>query len=162
MIVRQAVPNIGSTHVFACITCSIRRVPRKLFEHEATIIARANPKLLMQNMYDGYSCIFYLIIPLDLENIGLKLSICHSVFPSVLPFICLSVLSHIYVTNESNFMKLILNIYWPRRKKTCLRRFANNKGADQPARPRSLISDFVFRFLESIISKLATSEISIF
>ena len=55
---------------------------------------------------------------------------------------------------------LILN--GPRREKTCLRRFANNKGADQPAHPRRLISAFVIRFLESTISKLATSEISIF
>ena len=50
----------------------------------------------------------------------------------------------------------------PRRKKSCLRRFANNTGADQPAHPRSLISAFVIRFLESIICKLATGEISIF
>ena len=47
---------------FACITCNIRRVPRKPFEHEAPSIARATPQLLLQNMYDGYSCIFYLII----------------------------------------------------------------------------------------------------
>ena len=40
----------------------------------------------------------------------------------------------------------------PRREKTCLRGFANNTGADQPAHPRSLISAFVIRFLESIIS----------
>ena len=50
----------------------------------------------------------------------------------------------------------------PRREKTCLRGFANNKGADQPAHPRSLISAFVVRILESIIRKLATGEISIF
>ena len=37
----------------------------------------------------------------------------------------------------------------------------NNKGADQPAHPRSLISAFVIRVLESIISRLAMSEISI-
>ena len=49
-----------------------------------------------------------------------------------------------------------------RREKTCRRGFANITGADQPAHPRSLISAFVFRFLESIISRLATSEISIF
>ena len=30
--------------------------------------------------------------------------------------------------------------------------YANNKGADQPAHPRSLISTFVVRFLDSIIS----------
>ena len=40
--------------------------------------------------------------------------------------------------------------------------FANNKDADQPAHPCSLISGFVIRFLESIICKLATGEISIF
>ena len=50
----------------------------------------------------------------------------------------------------------------PRREKTCLRGFANNTGADQPAHPRSLISAFIIRFLESIICKLATDEISIF
>ena len=49
-----------------------------------------------------------------------------------------------------------------RREKTCLRRFANNKGADQPAHPRSLISAFVIRLLESTTSRLITSEISIF
>ena len=52
--------------------------------------------------------------------------------------------------------------YGPQRKKTCLRVFANNTGADQPAHARSLISAFVFRFLESSICKLATDEISIF
>ena len=46
----------------------------------------------------------------------------------------------------------------PRREKTCLRRFANNKGADQPAQPRSLISPFVIRCLESTISKLTIYE----
>ena len=40
--------------------------------------------------------------------------------------------------------------------------FANNNGAGQPAHPRSLISTFVIHFLESIKSKLATSEISFF
>ena len=36
------------------------------------------------------------------------------------------------------------------------------KGADQPAHPRSLINAFVIHDLESIISKLATGETSIF
>ena len=53
-------------------------------------------------------------------------------------------------------------IFGPRREKTCLRVFANNTGADQPAHPRSLVSAFVIRFLESTICKLATGEISIF
>ena len=53
-------------------------------------------------------------------------------------------------------------LYGPRREKTFLRRFENNKGADQPAHLRSLISAFVIRLLESIISRFATNEISIF
>ena len=52
--------------------------------------------------------------------------------------------------------------YGPRREKTCLRGLANNKDADRPAHPRSLISASVISFWESAISKLATSEISIF
>ena len=51
--------------------------------------------------------------------------------------------------------KLDPQLYYPRREKTYLRWFANNKDTGQPAHPRRLISAFV----ESIISKLATSEI---
>ena len=50
----------------------------------------------------------------------------------------------------------------PRGENTCLQWFANNQGADQPAHPRSLISAFVIRLLESIVSRLSTSEISNF
>ena len=39
--------------------------------------------------------------------------------------------------------------------------FANIKGTDQPVHPHSLVSDFVVRLLESIISITATSELSI-
>ena len=53
-------------------------------------------------------------------------------------------------------------IIGPRREKPCLRWFANNTGADQPAHPRRLISAIVIRVLESIISELATNEILIF
>ena len=38
--------------------------------------------------------------------------------------------------------------------------YANNKGADQPEHPRSPISDFVIRCLDSIIPLLAIAEIS--
>ena len=38
--------------------------------------------------------------------------------------------------------------------------YANNKGADQPAHPRSLISNFVVRCLDSIISIFAISKVS--
>ena len=40
--------------------------------------------------------------------------------------------------------------------------YANNKGADQPAHPRSLISTFVVRCLDSIICILALSKVSRF
>ena len=45
-----------------------------------------------------------------------------------------------------------------RRDKSCLQGFANNKGADQPAHPCSLISAFVIRVLERIIYKHAIGE----
>ena len=35
-------------------------------------------------------------------------------------------------------------------EKMCLMSYANNKGADQPVHPRSLISAFVVRWLDSI------------
>ena len=54
------------------------------------------------------------------------------------------------------------NILEPRRAKNCPRGFANKTGADQPAHPRSLISAFVIRLLESFISRLATSQFSNF
>ena len=56
-------------------------------------------------------------------------------------------------------------LYGPRREKTCLGGgggVANNTGADQIVHSRSLISAFVIRLLEIIISRLATTEISVF
>ena len=40
----------------------------------------------------------------------------------------------------------------PGHEKTCLMSYANNKVADQPAHPRSLVSIFVFRCLDSVMS----------
>ena len=60
--------------------------------------------------------------------------------------------------SHTNIGQLIIG---PRHKKNLSLVFAN-KGADQPAHPRRLISTFVIHFLESIISKLATGEIEIF
>ena len=48
----------------------------------------------------------------------------------------------------------------PRHEKTCLMLYANNKGADQPAHPHSLIGAFVVRCLDSMIPILAQSKIS--
>ena len=53
------------------------------------------------------------------------------------------------------------SLHGSRHEKTCLRWLANHKGADQPAHPRSLISAFVIRLLDSNITRLATSEFQI-
>ena len=44
----------------------------------------------------------------------------------------------------------------------CLMPYANNKGADQPAHPRSLISTFFVHCLDSMICILALFKISRF
>ena len=55
-----------------------------------------------------------------------------------------------------------LCIIWASAQENLSPGFANNKGADKPAHPHSLNSAFVIRVLESIVSKLAKSEISLF
>ena len=59
------------------------------------------------------------------------------------------------------FLTIFGNRVWASTQENLSSVFANNKGADQPAHPRSLISAFVICLLESIIYKLATSKISI-
>ena len=44
----------------------------------------------------------------------------------------------------------------------CAMSYANNKGAEQPAHPRSLISVFIVRCLDSIISLDSIAEMSRF
>ena len=72
----------------------------------------------------------------------------------------------IVLPNSGKNVKLsakLTSIIWAlTRENLSSRGFANNTGADQPAHPRSLISAFVIRCLESIICKLAAGEISIF
>ena len=48
----------------------------------------------------------------------------------------------------------------PGHEKMCLMSYENNKGADQPAHPRSLVSAFVARCLDSIISLDSIANIS--
>ena len=48
----------------------------------------------------------------------------------------------------------------PGHEKMYLKSYANNKGADQPARSRSLISAFVVRGLDSIIFLDSIADIS--
>ena len=50
----------------------------------------------------------------------------------------------------------------PGHAKMCLMAYANNKGADQYAHPRSLISTFVVRFLDSMICIIVISQVSRF
>ena len=52
--------------------------------------------------------------------------------------------------------------YGPGHVKTCLMPYVNNKDADQPAHPHSLISTFVVRCLGSMICVLAISKVSRF
>ena len=40
--------------------------------------------------------------------------------------------------------------------------FVNNEGTDQTAHPRSLICDFVIRYLETTVAKLVSCKISLF
>ena len=49
-------------------------------------------------------------------------------------------------------------LYGPGHAKMCLMSYANNKGADQPAHPRSLISTFVVRCLDRIMALVSISE----
>ena len=66
--------------------------------------------------------------------------------------------------NENQFVinipsAITMFIIGPGHAKTCLISYANNKGADQPAHPRSLISTFVVRCLDSMICILAISKV---
>ena len=54
----------------------------------------------------------------------------------------------VHIVNESGHEKM------------CLISYANNKGADQPAHPRSLISAFVVRCLDSVMSLVTVTKIS--
>ena len=66
-------------------------------------------------------------------------------------------------SSRSDFFLIVMyfpEIYGPGHAKTCLMPYANNKGADQPAHPRSLISTFVVRCLDSMICILAISKVS--
>ena len=55
---------------------------------------------------------------------------------------------------------IYIQIYEPGHEKMCLMTYVNIKGADQPAHPCRLISAFVVRCLDSIISLDSIAEIS--
>ena len=56
--------------------------------------------------------------------------------------------------------KIFRYIIEPRHVKICFMLYANNKHADQPAHPGSLISLFVIHCLDSILPLLAISKLS--
>ena len=58
------------------------------------------------------------------------------------------------------FVFYIFYSFEPGHEKMCLTSYVINKGADQPAHPRSLSSAFVVHFLDSIISLDYIAEIS--
>ena len=62
----------------------------------------------------------------------------------------------------SHVVQFSIKAYEPGHANMCLMPYANNKGADQPAHPRSLISAFVVRFLDSLISLVSRSKMSRF
>ena len=81
----------------------------------------------------------------------------------------ITILSELYhISRKSNFASCFLSVHgkmtysnWTATKKKLSSVICNNKGADQPAHPRSLISNFVICFLK-VISRLATRKTSIF
>ena len=54
--------------------------------------------------------------------------------------------------------KLNVKLNEPGHEKMCHISYANNKGADQPAHPRSLISAFVVRCLDSLMSLVSVTK----
>ena len=67
-------------------------------------------------------------------------------------------LSHWIHSYNKGFPNMSL-MYEPGHEKTCLVSYANNKCADQPAHPRSLISAFVVRCLDSVMSLVSVTKI---
>ena len=65
------------------------------------------------------------------------------------------------VFTQKDLIKL-KRICGPGHANMCLMPYANNKDADQPAHPPSLISAFVVRCLDSMICILAISKVSRF
>ena len=91
----------------------------------------------------------------------------YCLFLFVLFFSCLTLYEEAWI--KGNFLdveiwKLLISrefvSYEPSHEKMCLTSYANNKDADQPAHPRSLISAFVVHCLDRIISLDSIAEIS--
>ena len=68
----------------------------------------------------------------------------------------------IYTTYTHTDNRGLPILFEPGHEKMCLMPYANKKGADQPAHPRSLISTFVVRCQDKMISLVFIFEISRF
>ena len=66
----------------------------------------------------------------------------------------------IYKVSKTVKYSNILKLFELGHEEMCLMSYANNKGADQPAHPRGLISAFIVRCLDSTISLDSIAEIS--
>ena len=81
------------------------------------------------------------------------------------PSLVAYVISTIFSWAGSNYHHIItFNLFgstWATSWENLFMPYANNKGADQPAHPRSLINAFVVRCLDSIMPLVSISEISI-
>ena len=68
----------------------------------------------------------------------------------------------LYLYQKGDYDSMRKNAFEPGHEKMCLMPYANNKGADQPAHPRSLINAFVVRCKDRMIPLVYISEISKF
>ena len=74
---------------------------------------------------------------------------------------CLVMVERLFLAVPRGCLQFVIVVF-PDHTHLLISVIVNNKGADQHAHPRSLISDFVIRLLESIISRHATGEVLIF
>ena len=73
---------------------------------------------------------------------------------------CVSFFCQVYKYIHTFELLSIGNKFEPGHEKMCLMSYTNNKGADQPAHPRSLISTFVVRCLDSVMYLVSVTKIS--
>ena len=62
--------------------------------------------------------------------------------------------------NPSQVQLCFINTYEPGHETKCLMSYANNKGADQPAHPCSLICAFIIRCLDTVMSLVSVTKFS--
>ena len=65
-----------------------------------------------------------------------------------------------HLNSKYTTVHVMRKVVWATSWENLFMPYSNNKGADQPAHPRSLIGTFVFRFLDSIIPLVPISKLS--